>query len=106
MGKQGGLLGSNLKKNGMKSSKRDKITASNLNLLKQELDGSIDSSTNRKTYSHLECDYLLQIFKNRSVQAYNLKQLAFSNIYAKARETLRVAMTKLLLERQFTFIDR
>ena len=103
LGRTGGLLGVN---SGSKKSSPAKITVSNLNLLKQELEGSIDTETAATTYTQLECSYLLQIFKNRSVQAYNLKAHAFSNIYAKARETLKVSMTKLLLARQFTIIDK
>jgi len=91
---------------GLTQSQKARMTMSNLNLLKQELEGSIDTETAATTYSLLECTYMLHIFKNRSVQAINLKERAFSNIYAKARETLRVAMRKLLLEKQFTVIDK
>lgn len=61
MGKTG-LLGS-----GRHPSQKNKITVSNLNLLKEELEGSIDTETAATTYTDLECTYLLDIFKNRSV---------------------------------------
>jgi len=50
----GGLLGSNM---GMSNSR---ITGSNLNLLKQELEGQAPLEGAR-AYTHLECTYLLSV---------------------------------------------
>ena len=80
------------------------MTASNLNLLKQELEGNAPLESAR-AYSHLECTYLLSVLKNRSVQANNIRAHMFEKIYTKSRATLKVQMKKLLLRKQFQIID-
>lgn len=56
--------------------------------------------------SAIECKYLVSVLKNRSVQATNIKEKQLENIYKKARMTLKVQMTKLLLKKQFYIIDK
>mmetsp|Transcript_14042 Transcript_14042/g.17746 ORF Transcript_14042/g.17746 Transcript_14042/m.17746 type:complete len:244 (+) Transcript_14042:420-1151(+) len=94
------LLGIN-----MDTSLRSKNTASNLNLLKKELEGH-STLDEQKAYTQLECNYLVSILKNRSVQANSVKDHMFEKIYAKARTTLKIQMKKLLLKKQFYIIDK
>ena len=86
------------------SMKSNKMTASNLNLLKKELEGT-STLDDQRAYSQLECNYLVSILKNRSVQAVSIKDHMFEKIYAKARTTLKLQMKKLLLKKQFYVID-
>ena len=91
IGSIGGSLGMSVK---------SRMTGSNLNMLKQELEGKSHEDTtleSARAYNHLECTYLLSVLKNRSVQANNIKEHMFERIYNKARATLKVQMKKLLL---------
>ena len=90
---------------GLGESMRSKMTNSNLNLLKKELEGTM-SLDDQRAYSQLESDYLVSILKNRSVQASSVKEHHFEKIYAKARTTLKIQMNKLLLKKQFYVIDK
>ena len=90
---------------GLGESMRSKMTSSNLNLLKKELEGTMNLDDQR-AYSQLECNYLVSILKNRSVQANSVKEHHFEKIYAKARTTLKIQMNKLLLKKQFYVIDK
>ena len=60
----GGSLG--LSHLGLGESMKSKMTASNLNLLKKELEGT-STLDDQRAYSQLECNYLVSILKNRSV---------------------------------------
>lgn len=56
--------------------------------------------------SHIECKYLISVLKNRSVQASSMVDKQLDSIYKKARTTLKMQMTKLLLKKQFYIIDK
>ena len=73
-------------------SMKSRMTGSNLNMLKKELEGAEVAETleTARAYSHLECTYLLSVLKNRSVQANNIKEHMFERIYNKARATLKL----------------
>lgn len=73
--------------------------------MKKELEGTTTLDDTR-AYSQLECNYLVSILKNRSVQANSVKEHLFEKIYAKARTTLKIQMNKLLLKKQFYIIDK
>ena len=86
-------------------SMQSKMGGSNLNELKQELEGQAPLESAR-AYNHLECTYLLSVLKNRAVQANNIKEHMFERIYNKSRATLKIQMKKLLLMKQFYQIDQ
>ena len=60
---------------------------------------------NEHCYSQIEMEYLRSLLKNKGAMAQASKENNMDQIYTKARKTLKVAMKKLLLKRQFYHID-
>ena len=80
------------------SSATNPFTQSNMNIMKNKMDANLDDAL---SLTAIECKYLVSVFKNRSVQAHEIKEAKFDGIYSKARATLKIQMNKLLLKKQF-----
>lgn len=76
-----------------------------MNLMKKQLEGTATIDAMR-SFTNVECMYLVTLMKNRSVQATQIRDKQFEGLYAKARSTLKIQMKKLLLKKQFYIIDK
>jgi len=58
-------------------------------MMKGKLDGSfmLDDAI---SLTAIECKYMLDVMKNRAIQANNIKEKQFAKIYDKARMTLKI----------------
>lgn len=57
------------------------------------------------TYSPLEITYNISLLKHKSIRNKEISEHHIEQIYMKARKTLKYAMKKLLLTKQFYLID-
>jgi len=78
----------------------------------QAMSGYNESVTNKdellkqeNTYSPLEITYNISLLKHKSIRNKEISEHHIEEIYTKARKTLKYAMKKLLLTKQFYLID-
>ena len=71
---------------------------SNLNRIEKRLNEA-SLLDEKLSYKPVETKYMLSVLKNRSVQATQIKEKQFEQIYQKARKTLKYNMNKLLLRK-------
>jgi len=57
------------------------------------------------TFNQTELSYHLQLLKNKAILDKNLKENQLEEIYTKVRRTLKYAMKRLLLTKQFYAVD-
>lgn len=57
------------------------------------------------TFNQTELSYHLQLLKNKSIREKEFGAGVLDEVYAKVRRTLKYAMKKLLLTRQFYAVD-
>ena len=64
-------------------------TPSNLNLMEGNLSAREEEFQSALFYKYVECQYLISVLKHKSVQAKEVQNESFDDIYKKARKTLK-----------------
>lgn len=66
---------------------------------------SMENLNEANTFNQTELSYHLQLLKNKSIREKEFGAGVLDEVYAKVRRTLKYAMKKLLLTRQFYAVD-